>query len=155
MTQRRSIRPALLTLALSAATFAASAVFGSPAQAAATSSAPASVAVSASADSPVFTRMSSDLKISTATTRAVTVRTSSAAPVGTAAATPVPDAPLAGFCTLDGISGATSWVSCSVVVPATVFVFCSSGAIFSGFLEAPGIYSLSATPCFAIGYDLR
>jgi hypothetical protein len=144
MTQRRSVRTALLTLTLTAASFVAAAVLAGSAQAATTSSAPVSAAASAGS----FARVAYDsAKIGATKTLPATVDT-----VATTAGTI--DAPLPGFCTLDGISGATSFISCSVVVPATVFVLCSSGAIFSGFLPAPGIYSLTATPCFATGYAL-
>ncbi|OJF14290.1 hypothetical protein BG844_10485 [Couchioplanes caeruleus subsp. caeruleus] len=61
---------------------------------------------------------------------------------------------LPGFCSFEGVTGATQWLSCSVVIPATVFVYCTNGLIFYGYLPAPGIYSLSATPCVAYDYDL-
>lgn len=148
MTQRRSIRTTLLALALTAACFMAAAVVAGPAQAAATGSAQASAGTSASAGSESFARVAYDpATISTTDARAATVKR-----VGTTA--PTAAAPLPGFCTLDGISGATSYITCSVVVPATVYVWCSSGAIFYGYLPAAGIYALTATPCFATGYTL-
>lgn len=143
MAQRRSIRTTLLALALTAACLLAATVVAAPAQAAAAGNAQAS-----SASSGSFARVAYDsAKISPTNARAATVKR-----VATTA--PSAAAPLPGFCTLDGISGATSYITCSVVVPATVYVFCSSGAIFYGYLPAPGIYSLTATPCFATGYTL-
>lgn len=64
------------------------------------------------------------------------------------------NAPLAGFCTFNGVSGATSYITCSLAIPATVYVYCSNGNIFYGYLSYPGVYSLSATPCYATGYNL-
>ena len=138
MTQRFSIRTALLTLALTAACTLTAAVMAGPAQAA-----------SAPAGSSTFTQVAFDsAKIDAAKAMPATVKPV-AATTGASISAPIP-----GFCTLDGISGATSFISCSVAIPATVFVLCSSGAIFSWFLPVPGIYSLTATPCFATGYAL-
>jgi hypothetical protein len=108
----------------------------------------ASAGGAAQASAAGFARQAYDsAKFSTAPAHAATV-TTLAATNGTTAA------PLPGFCTLDGISGATSFITCSIVVPATVYVLCSSGAIFFGNLPVPGIYRLTATPCFATGYAL-
>jgi hypothetical protein len=67
----------------------------------------------------------------------------------------VTNTPLAGFCTLDGQFGATFVVSCSVVVAATAFIYCSNGNIFFWTFPGPGVYQGSGGPCIAIGYDLR
>jgi hypothetical protein len=66
----------------------------------------------------------------------------------------VTNAPLPGFCTLDGQFGATFVVSCSVVVAATAYVFCSDGNFFFWTFPGPGIYQGSGGPCIAIGYAL-
>jgi len=140
MTRRRSIRTTLLALALTAACSVFAGVFAGPAQAA--------TAGSAAAGSGAFARVAyNPAKIGAANVLAAKVK--SVATTSVTAAAPLP-----GFCTLDGISGATSYITCSVVVPATVYVFCSSGAIFYGYLPAPGIYALSATPCWATSYAL-
>lgn len=136
---------ALATLAVAMGAFLAATITASPAQAADSAAAPAGASVSARS----FTRVAIDFAtISSAKPRAATVQT-----ISTTAATPrLAAPPLVGFCTLNGVSGATSFIGCSVVAPVTVFILCDNGNIFSGFLEAPGVYSLTATPCFAIGY---
>ncbi|MFF3852879.1 hypothetical protein [Micromonospora sp. NPDC002575] len=144
MTPRRSIRTALLTLALMVAGLIAAA---GPAQAAAAGTAQASTGASAGSGS--FVRAAYDpAKFGAATQKAAKVTPVAGASRMTAAA------PLPGFCTLDGVQGATSYITCSVVQPATVYVLCSSGAIFYGYLPAAGIYSLTATPCYATAYSL-
>jgi len=143
MTQRPSIRMALLTAALTVACSVIAGVFAGPAQAAAADSAAAPTA-----GSGAFARVAYDpAKISS--TNALAAKVKPVAKTDPSAAVPLP-----GFCTLDGISGATSYITCSVVAPATVYVFCSSGAIFYGYLPAAGIYALTATPCFATAYTL-
>ncbi|KXK60045.1 hypothetical protein AWW66_21000 [Micromonospora rosaria] len=143
MTQRRTIRTALLALALMVAGLM---VATGPAQAAATDSAQASTGASAGSGS--FARVAYDpAKSSAATPKAATVT-----PITTKARTT--DAPLPGFCTYNGNQGATAHVTCSIVVPATVYVFCSDGNYFYGYLPTPGIWALTATPCYATGYHL-
>jgi hypothetical protein len=145
MTQRRSIRIALLALTLLAVYSGAAAVVAGPAQAAVADGISASK--DAAAGSSTFTRIAYDpAKIDAAKARP--------ALVGAATATRTINAPLAGFCTLDGTINVTSYITCSVVVPATAYIWCTNGNIFFAHLPGPGVYSGSATPCLAYGYSL-
>ncbi|BCJ46260.1 hypothetical protein GCM10010168_52110 [Actinoplanes ianthinogenes] len=133
MTQRRSIRTALLGLILAAAFLMAAAALASPAQASAKG----------------FHKVPyNSAAISTTKPRAATVTTVTGRGAATAAT------PLVGFCTFDGYDGVTSYIGCSIVGPATVYVYCSNGNIFYGYLPAAGVYSLTARPCYATGYSL-
>ncbi|MEV6302632.1 hypothetical protein AB0M02_24685 [Actinoplanes sp. NPDC051861] len=139
----RTFRSALLALLVTAVSLVGAAALAAPAQAATGNGDRVATGAALPRQAIDRAKISKAVKLPAAAKRVGAVTTGAAA-----------RAPLPGFCTFDRYDGVTSYLGCSVVIPATVYVLCSNGNIFYGYLPYPGIYSLTATPCYATGYAL-